>query len=300
MALRLYYCDHHRIELPAGHKFPMAKYELLRRALEAEERFELVPAPFAEREDIELVHDPDYVAGFLKGMLEPSAMRRIGFPWSEGTVRRTLSSVGGTVEAAGDALRGGFGGNLAGGTHHAFSDHGSGFCIFNDIAVAIRKLQSDGAIRRAAVLDLDVHQGDGTAHIFRDRDDVLTVSIHGANNFPFRKQASKVDVPLADGSGDTEYLDALERALPRVVEFSPEIVFFQSGVDGLASDTLGRLELSLEGLRQRDRMVMELCSEAGIPLVTTLGGGYSDPIEVTVEAHANTFRTAAAIFDAGP
>ena len=166
--------------------------------------------------------------------------------------------------------------------------------------MAIRRLQTEGVALRAAVIDLDVHQGDGTAWIFRDDPDVLTVSVHGANNFPFRKQESKVDVALADGTGDEEYVEAVRRSLPRALEFRPEVAFFQSGVDALHADTLGRLSLTHKGLRTRDRLVMETFREAGVPLIVTLGGGYSDPIQLTVEAHADTFRIAHEIFgDAG-
>ena len=217
-------------------------------------------------------------------------MRRIGFPWSEGLVRRTLASVGGTLAATADALATGFGGNLAGGTHHAFRAEGSGFCVFNDIAIAIRDCG-----RRAAIIDLDVHQGDGTAVLFAGDPEVLTFSMHGAGNFPFRKQQSAIDIELSDRTGDDEYLRRLEEVLPRVFAFGPQIVFYQSGVDALAGDKLGRLALSHEGLRQRDRMVMEGCRARGIPFVITLGGGYADPIERTAEAHANTFRTAAEV-----
>jgi acetoin utilization deacetylase AcuC-like enzyme len=219
-------------------------------------------------------------------------MRRIGFPWSEQLVRRTLASAGGTLAAAADALAGGFGGNLAGGTHHAFRAEGSGFCVFNDIAIAIRKMG-----RRAAVIDLDVHQGDGTAAIFEHDPGVLTVSLHGEHNFPFRKQRSRIDIGLPDGAGDEEYLRRLADVLPRVVEFRPRVVFYQSGVDPLRGDRLGRLSLSFEGLRGRDRMVFEMCGLQGFPLVLTLGGGYSDPISLTVKAHANTYRDALEFFN---
>jgi acetoin utilization deacetylase AcuC-like enzyme len=217
-------------------------------------------------------------------------MRRIGFPWSEALVRRTLASVGGTLAATRDALSTGFGGNLAGGTHHAFRGEGSGFCVFNDLAIAIR---ANGV--RAAVIDLDVHQGDGTAAIFEGASDVLTVSVHGENNFPFRKQRSAIDIGLPDGTGDEAYLEQVRAVLARVTEFRPEIVFFQSGVDGLAGDRLGRLSLTHEGLRERDRLVFEFVRGRGIPVVVTLGGGYAQPIERTVVAHANTFRVAAGV-----
>lgn len=294
--LRLFYCDHHEFPLPPGHKFPVRKYGILRELLAADGLYRLDPAPPASIELICLAHDPDYVRAFLDGTLDAARMRRIGFPWSEALVRRTLASAGGTVCAARDALSGGFGGNLAGGTHHAFRAEGSGFCVFNDIAIAILALRSEGRFARAAVIDLDVHQGDGTAQIFEDDPAVLTLSIHAGNNFPFRKQKSRIDVALHDGAGDEEYLRALESVLPSIFEFTPQIVFYQSGVDGLAADRLGRLSLSLEGLRERDRVVLEAVREAGLPVVVTLGGGYAEPIDLTAEAHANTFRTAAAVF----
>ncbi len=190
----------------------------------------------------------------------------------------------------------GWGGNLAGGTHHAFRAEGSGFCVFNDFAVAIAWLRSRGRIRRAAVIDLDVHQGDGTASFFEGDPGVLTTSIHCASNFPFHKQRSDIDVELREGAGDVEYLCALTALLPRVMQFDPDIVFYQAGVDALRGDSLGRLELTSEGLKERDRRVMTLVRERGIPFVVTLGGGYSKPIDITVDAHANTFRIAAEVF----
>lgn len=219
-------------------------------------------------------------------------MRRIGFPWSEGLVRRTLASVGATLAAADQALATGFGGTLAGGTHHAFRTEGSGYCVFNDIAVAIESLRKQGKASRFAVVDLDVHQGDGTAQIFETDPDVLTFSMHGGKNFPFRKQRSKIDVELEDGTGDAIYLEKLASALSRIQEFEPRFVFYQAGVDPLDSDRLGRLSLTIDGLRRRDRMVFELVRQSGWPVVVTLGGGYSDPISRTAEAHAQTFRTA--------
>ncbi len=296
MQPRLFYCDHHSIPLPPGHKFPMAKYGLLREALAADARFRLEPAQPVACETVMMAHDSRYVAAFAGGTVEPGVMRRIGFPWSPELVKRTLASVGGTLAAAEDALHTGFGGTLAGGTHHAFRGEGAGFCVFNDIAVAIFSLRGAGRLERAAVVDLDVHQGDGTAAIFRDDREVLTLSIHGRHNFPFRKQQSSIDIDLADGTGDGEYLSALESALPQVFDFRPEIVFYQSGVDGLAGDRLGRLALTSGGLRERDRLVFGACRARGVPVAVTLGGGYADPITRTVEAHANTFRTAAEVF----
>lgn len=274
----------------------MAKYRLLRELLGADGLYRFEEAPLASPETIALAHDRAYIEAFLDGTLDPQVMRRIGFPWSEGLVRRTLASVGGTLAAASDALATGFGGTLAGGTHHASRDAGSGFCVFNDIAVAVMSLRARGLARRAAVVDLDVHQGDGTALLFAGDCDVLTVSMHGENNFPFRKQHSRIDVALPDGTGDDEYLATLAPLLPQVFGFAPEIVFYQSGVDPLAGDRLGRLALTHAGLQARDRLVMESCRDAGVPLVVTLGGGYADPIERTAEAHANTFRTAAEVY----
>ena len=250
----------------------------------------------ADPQTISLAHDPRYVDAFVGGTLEPAAIRRIGFPWSQALVERTLASAGGTLGATEDAFHRGWGGTLAGGTHHALYAEGAGFCVFNDIAIAIRKLQCDARATRATVIDLDVHQGDGTAAIFRDDPRVFTFSMHGAANFPFRKQESRLDIALPDGTEDQEYLDRLSRALPQVFAFAPDIIYYQSGVDGLASDRLGRLSLTPEGLQARDRMVLDACRTSRVPLVITLGGGYSEPIELTVQAHANTYRLAAAIY----
>jgi acetoin utilization deacetylase AcuC-like enzyme len=296
MSRRLFYCDNHEIPLPPGHKFPITKYQLIRNLLEADGVFELCPAPFAERKTIELAHDPQYVDEVFRGALPEAAIRRIGFPWSEGLVRRTLASVGGTLSATQDALQSGWGGNLAGGTHHAFRAAGSGFCVFNDFAIAIHWLRSQGKLTRAAIVDLDVHQGDGTAEIFSADSEVLTASMHCKSNFPFRKQQSSIDIDLRDATTDEEYLNELDMLVPQIFTFEPQIIFYQSGVDGLRSDSIGRLALSHEGLKERDRRVVSAAKCHSIPLVITLGGGYSVPIELTAEAHANTYRTAAEIF----
>jgi len=287
---RIFYCDHHEFPLPSGHKFPQRKYRLLRERLQ--DVLEVQPAPLADPRIIELAHDAAYVQRFLEGTLDPAIVRRIGFPWSEGLVRRTLASVGGTLEATRQALRHFWGGTLAGGTHHAFHAEGAGFCVFNDIAVATQWLRTQN-IRRVTVLDLDVHQGDGTAEIFRGDPEVLTISVHGRNNFPFRKRQSNIDVDLPDGTRDQEYLKVLDEILPRAFIHKPDVMFYQSGVDGLAADRLGRLSLTLDGLAERDRRVFEAARRWGVPLVVTLGGGYSEPIDTTVEAHASTFLIAA-------
>jgi acetoin utilization deacetylase AcuC-like enzyme len=247
----------------------------------------MVPAPLACVETIQLIHDAAYVDAFVNGTIGGPEMRRIGFPWSPELVTRTLASAGGTLAAAHDAMETGHGGTLAGGTHHAFPKEGSGYCVFNDIAIAIAELRRQGRARRAAVIDLDVHQGDGTAAIFAGDPDVFTLSLHGSSNFPFRKQASTLDVALADGTGDAEYLEVLGPALDAVAAFQADVVFYQSGVDGLAEDRLGRLALTKRGLAERDRLVFDAVR---CPLIVTLGGGYAEPIERTVEAAAQTYR----------
>ena len=292
MTRRLFYTDHLVLPLPPQHKFPIQKYRLLRERLELDGYFVFEPAPLANAVTIELVHEGEYVNAFLNGTLSQAAIRKIGFPWSEELVIRTLASVGSTLAATRDALDTGWGGTLAGGTHHAFAGEGSGFCVFNDIAVAARWFRANTELKRVAVIDLDVHQGDGTAHIFRDDPTVLTLSVHCKANFPLRKQQSMIDVELEPSVGDEEYLHVLGETLPRVWEFRPDIVFYQSGVDGLASDRLGRLRLTHAGLQERDRMVMRGVRELGAPFVITIGGGYSEPIELTADAHANTFRMA--------
>lgn len=294
MTRRLFYTDHHALPLPPGHRFPTEKYRLLRELLARDNHFTFKPAPLAGVETIALAHDRDYIDAFLKGTLSPAAVRRIGFPWSEALVTRTLASVGATLAATREAQSTGWGGTLAGGTHHAFAAEGSGFCVFNDIAVAARRLQQDG-VARIAVLDLDVHQGDGTAHIFREDPTVLTISVHCKANFPLRKQQSSIDVELEAGSGDGEYLRALEGVLLKLSDFHPEFVFYQSGVDALATDRLGRLRLTPGGLEERDRMVMRAACGLGVPFVITIGGGYSDPVILTARAHASTFRVAGEI-----
>jgi len=234
-----------------------------------------------------------WVEAVLENRLTEAEERRLGFPWSPELVVRSLASVGGTCAAAVRALDDGIGGNLAGGTHHAFPDHGEGYCVFNDIAVSIRALQAAGSIQRAVVVDLDVHQGNGTAAVFEGDADVFTFSMHGERNFPFRKQRSSLDIGLSDGVGDEVYLDALARHLPRVLEASrPDILYYQAGVDALAEDTLGRLSLSHAGLEARDAFVLEAARRSGVPVVVTLGGGYARPLEASVRAHIGTYRAA--------
>lgn len=294
--LPLFYCDHHPLPLPEGHKFPLSKYRMVRDLLSSDARMEMREAPFAGHGDLLRVHTQEYVDGFLSGTLERGIIRRIGFPWSEGLVQRTLASTGGTLAATCTALETGIAGTVAGGTHHAFRSEGAGFCVFNDLAVSAEWARQCCGIKRIGIIDLDVHQGDGTASIFENDDGVFTLSLHGARNFPFRKQRSRLDVELPDGAQADQYFAALERGLAAVWAFDPQLLLFQAGVDTLWSDRLGRMSLRLEDLAARDQAVFGEARRRGIPIAVTMGGGYSEPIERTAEAHAQTFRTAASVF----
>ena len=297
MPLILWSSSRYTFPLPEGHRFPVAKYEMLRREVIAQG---IVPAERvldpdrASDQALALVHTTEYVRRFGAGLLDDAEVRRLGFPWSEALVERSYRAVGGTIAAARHALTAGIGMNLAGGTHHAFPEHGEGFCVFNDVAVAIRLLQHEGLVRRATVVDLDVHQGNGTHAIFAGDADVFTFSMHGGKNYPFHKVAGDLDVELADGTGDDEYLAALERTLPRVLAASaPDLVVFIAGADPHEGDRLGRLKLTFDGLARRDAFVLGSCREVGIPVAITIGGGYGRRIEDTVAAHARTVRIAA-------
>ena len=285
------------IPLPEGHRFPIEKYAMLRDRVLADgivrpdRMHEPERAPAA---DLLLVHTADYVDRLTHGRLTSEEERRIGLPWSEHLVERSYRAVGGTCEAARAALDQGVTMNLAGGTHHAFADHGEGFCVFNDVAVAIRSLQRDGRIRRAAVIDLDVHQGNGTHAIFDGDGDVFTFSMHGGRNFPFHKHPGSLDIELPDGTGDAEYLAALSDALPRVLSSArADLVLYLAGADPHEGDRLGRLALTFGGLARRDAMVLEACRDVGIPVVITIAGGYGRDIAKTVRVHVETARIAA-------
>jgi acetoin utilization deacetylase AcuC-like enzyme len=254
---------------------------------------QLIEPSLASEEDVLLVHTEEYWGRCLRGELTPLEARRIGLPWSEGLLRRSLASAQGTIVAARNALEDGIASNLAGGTHHAYPDHGEGYCVFNDIAIAARVLQREGSAERVAVIDCDVHQGNGTAVVFQDDPSVFTFSIHGEKNFPARKEQSNLDVHLPDGVRDEEYLAILRQHVLRILDdFNPDFVFYQAGVDPFEGDRLGRLKLTLEGLRRRDEFVIGACHERGLPVVTTMGGGYAKEISNTVEAHCNTVRVA--------
>lgn len=298
--MKVFYSDGYEVPLPSNHRFPMEKYRRLREWL-LERRIvsssELFEAPLISREALLGTHSQAYVEAVFDGRLGEAEVRRLGFPWSEALVRRSRASVGGTVEASRCALEDGFGANLAGGTHHAHAGHGEGYCVFNDIAVATRLLLQQFPQMKVAIVDLDVHQGNGTAALFEGEERVLTFSMHGEHNFPFRKSRSTLDVGLPDGVGDDEYLQHLDRHLTEVLDaFRPQMVFYQAGVDPLAEDTLGRLCLTLEGLRERDRRVFWACRSRGIALTLTLGGGYARPIEKTLEAHVGTYLEAREVF----
>lgn len=289
--------------LPEGHRFPIAKYAMLRDRVLSEgivSPEHLHEPARASRNDLLLAHTADYVDRFTRGALEASEVRRLGLPWSPALAERSHRSVGGTLEAGRHALDHGIAMNLAGGTHHAFADHGEGFCAFNDVAVAVRALQRDGRIARAAIVDLDVHQGNGTHAIFAGDERVFTFSMHGGRNYPFHKLPGRLDVELDDGTGDDEYLARLSAALPGVIAAAqPDIVFFLAGADPHQSDRLGRLALTFEGLARRDTLVIEQCREVGIPVAIVIGGGYGDPIELSVAVHVATARIAAR-FALGP
>jgi acetoin utilization deacetylase AcuC-like enzyme len=282
--------------LPSDHRFPIAKYERLRGRVVSDG---LVPAERvhdpdrASEDSLRRVHTDDYVTRFTGDRLTQEELRRLGFPWSEALVERSYRAVGGTCGAARAALESGVAMNLAGGTHHAFAGRAEGFCVFNDVAVAVRMLQDERRIRRAAIVDLDVHQGNGTHAIFAGDSSVFTFSMHGARNYPFAKVAGCVDVELADGTGDDEYLSLLAETLPGVLAAArPDLVIYLAGADPYVGDRLGRLSLSLAGLARRDAMVLGACREVGIPVAITIAGGYGREIEDTVEAHLNTVRVA--------
>ena len=298
--MKAFYSDRYVIPLPPQHRFPIVKYAMIRQRLDAEgvlPAHHLFHPPLVERDEARLVHTADYYDRLVAGQLTEREIRRLGLPWSEALVGRSRVSVGGTLAAARAALADGVAANLGGGTHHAFAEHGEGFCVFNDIAVAIRVLRAEGLIRRAAVVDLDVHQGNGTAAIFADDPEVFTLSLHGEKNYPLVKQQSTLDVALADGTDDDEYLYALALHLATTLDgFRPDMVFYQAGVDPFFDDRLGRLALTLAGLKRRDEMVLAACRARQLPCVITLGGGYARDVADTVEAHCNTIRAARAIF----
>ena len=291
--LSLWYSHIYSDGIDARARFPRLRYRMLREKLSNSSRIRFVEPAEIDRSSLLLAHEPAYVDRFLEGTLSEKEMRQIGLrPWTDKMVERTAILTGGTLDATKHALEHGIAGNIAGGTHHAHYGKGSGYCIFNDLAVAARWLQNQG-LKRILVLDLDVHQGDGTASIFASDPGVYTVSVHCSKNFPFHKQKSDLDIPLGEGIEDKEYLKALEFLPSLIASYRPEFVLYQGGVDGLKEDKLGKWSLTRAGLQKRNRLVYQLLSSHSIPLVITMGGGYGEPLSASVDAHSDLFLQAA-------
>jgi acetoin utilization deacetylase AcuC-like enzyme len=293
--VQAFYCDQFVLPLPQGHRFPMAKYRRLRERVAAELPAVRLqePAPAGD-EALALAHERGYIGRVAGGGLTAAETRAIGFPWSPAMVERSRRSVGATLAACAAAREQGVAVNLAGGTHHAFADRGQGYCVFNDVAVAARQMQEHaGRQVPVTIVDLDVHQGNGTAAIFARDGSVFTLSLHGASNFPFRKEASDLDIALPDGTGDGAYLEALDAALAQLrARFQPEFILYVAGADAHEGDRLGRLALTTQGMAQRDARVMAFARELGVPIAVTMAGGYGRDLETTVEVHLNTVHAA--------
>lgn len=298
--MRVSYSPGYYVPLPEGHPFPMAKFPALHRLLEREgllRSTEVVEPRPADWSDLLWVHTPEYLRRLAEGSLARAAERRMGLPWSQQLVARSRLAVQGTINAAFMALEDGIAANLAGGTHHAFPDHGEGFCVLNDVAVAIRVLQRSRWIRRALVVDLDVHQGNANAAFFADDDTVFTFSMHGEKNYPFQKPPSSLDVGFPDGTGDEAYLDALTRHLPRALDQArPDLIFYLGGIDVAQHDRYGRMALTRQGLHARDAYALETIGQSGQPAVLLLSGGYAETPEATADLHAVMHREAHRVF----
>ena len=295
--MKIFYSDTFVLPLPPGHRFPMQKYALLRERVLSSGIVSpadlAIPEPASDAE-LGRAHNADYIARVQGGALTAQEVRRIGFPWSLEMVERSRRSSGATMAACRDALRDGFAVNLAGGTHHAYAGHGEGYCVFNDSAVAARAMQAEGRVHRVVIIDCDVHQGNGTAAILAGDPTCYTFSIHGAKNFPFHKETSDHDIALEDGAGDAEYLAALDAGLCQALEEShADLAIYLAGSDPFEDDKLGRLKLSKAGLAARDRMVLEYCRGAGLPVAITMAGGYARNVADTVDIHFETVRLAA-------
>lgn len=292
--MKAFYTDHFVLPLPAGHRFPMEKYSRLRDLVGSQAGIELVEAPSVTDTQILYAHDPSYLIKVIEGTLSAQEQREIGFPWSTQMVERSRRSAGATVAAAKTALQEGIAANLAGGTHHAYRDTGSGFCVFNDSAIAARTLQKEiNPSLKVAVIDLDVHQGNGTAAILQNDDSIFTLSIHGENNFPFKKEQSDLDVGLADGSNDEIYLHSLSTALDQLdSRFKADCLIFLAGADPHEGDRLGRLNISKDGMRLRDEMVFQYALDRQLPIAFSMAGGYGKEIESTVDIHFQTIKIA--------
>lgn len=298
--LQIAWNEHYTIPLPEGHRFPMIKYDLIPEQLlyEGTITAKNIFSP-SELDENALfgIHDKYYWRKLKQGTLTKEEVRKTGFPYSEKLVKRELVILQGSIDCAKYALEYGVALNVAGGTHHAFRDRGEGFCLLNDIAVASDYLLQNKLANQILVVDLDVHQGNGTASIFHKNDRVFTFSMHGGKNYPLKKEVSDLDVPLPDGIEDRAYLEILHNQLPKLIEkVEPDFIFYQSGVDVLETDKLGRLGLSQHGCKMRDKFVLESCQKNDIPVAISMGGGYSEKLSDIVEAHANTFRLAAEMF----
>ena len=293
-SVKAFYTDHFVLPLPAGHRFPMEKYSRLRDLVSSLSGIELVEAPPATDTQILYAHDPSYLINVIEGKLSPQAQREIGFPWSKQMVERSRRSAGATVAATKTALKEGVAANLAGGTHHAYRDAGSGFCVFNDSAIAARTIQKEiSPSLKVAVIDLDVHQGNGTASILQHDDSIFTLSVHGENNFPFKKEASDLDLGLADGCNDETYLHSLENCLDQLdTRFKADCLIYLAGADPHEGDRLGRLQVSKEGMCLRDEMVFQYALSRQLPIAFSMAGGYGKEIESTVDIHFQTIKTA--------
>lgn len=295
----VFYSDHYTLPLPPLNRFPMAKYRMLRDYLLEHDIIgagQLRPSPLASEELLKLAHTAEYVEAMRLGTIDIGIIKRIGFPWSPQLYVRSCATVGGALGAAQAALRDGIAGNLAGGTHHSHADRGEGYCVFNDIAVVARYLMKNKLASRIAVIDLDVHQGNGNSSILRDDPGLFIFSMHGEKNYPFVKIASHLDIALPEGADDEMFLRELARGMDEVRAFEPDFIFYQMGVDPLKEDTLGKMNLSFEGLIRRDECVLQYAFDGKIPVSLALGGGYAKPIELTVEAYANTYRVAKRIY----
>jgi acetoin utilization deacetylase AcuC-like enzyme len=299
--VKVFYSDHFVLPLPEGHRFPMAKYSMLRERVAADDICgpgELRTPRAVTDEEILRAHTPGYLERVVSGALTDKEIRRIGFPWSKRMVERSRRASGGTLGACLAALEEGLAANLAGGTHHAFSDRGEGYCVFNDSAIAARAVQAVGLAARVVVIDTDVHQGNGTAEILRGDATVFTFSIHGAKNFPFHKEESDLDAPLPDGADDSEFLNTLEKGLDVALEAADaDLAIYLAGADPFEGDRLGRLSITKVGLAERDRLVLEACRDRGIPVAVTMAGGYARNVEDTVDVHFQSIKRAASLLE---
>ena len=297
--MHIYFSDHYTLPLPDDHRFPMTKYRMLRDYLIKNEiitQQELHESPLATEDILRLAHTEEYIQAMRTGKVDVQIIKRIGFPWSFQLYKRSCATVGGALESAKSALKNQIAGNLAGGTHHAHADRGEGYCVFNDIAVAARYLIKNNLTERIAIVDLDVHQGNGNSSILRNDPEIFIFSMHGEKNYPFIKVPSHLDIALPSGAGDELFLKNLKIGLDEVKKFKPTFIFYQMGVDPLKEDKLGLMNLTFEGLMKRDEMVLSYAKENRIPISLALGGGYAIPIELSVEAYANTYRVAKRVF----